>query len=438
MTAIDQPAGAGQGVLEVRYNDTPIAVVRNFGMNTLTLEYNDIAVAAGNEVRVSVRMPPRAEPYTPRDGVLTFFDGLLPEGWIRDELARARRLDPADTFSMLAEFGEDCAGALTFSNPDAPLRDPSVRWLSDAEVAELVAKLRVAPLGVIDDGVRISLGGVQEKVVVTIDNSGRVGLPIGGAPSTHIMKPTQLEPDGSERFPGIVRVEHFCMTLARRAADADAVRFNVPVTSVTRLADRDVLLVDRYDRRSVGGRIERIHQEDMCQALGLPPGRKYQNLDQHPPSLEHIAAVLRRYGQSPVDDLPALAQQVTLSACVGNADQHAKNLSVLHDGSAVRLSPVYDVVSTAAYAGVNAELGMRVGGQYHLDDVDADALIAELRRWRIGERSARAAIRAVCEPMVDLAADVASELAAAGLGHDCVEAAATRARGVAASILQGL
>jgi serine/threonine-protein kinase HipA len=428
----------GRDPLDVRYNDVKVGELVDFGEQDYGFRYSDDAIDAGNRYRLSVRMPVRAEPYLARDRFLPFLDGLLPEGWVRERLAELKRIPAGDTFAMLAAYGEDCAGALTFVDPTAGSRPSGVRWLEPAELDEVVSKLRVAPLGTaLAEGVRISLGGVQEKLVVVVDADGRVGVPIGGTPSTHILKPAPLEPDGAERFPGIARVEHYCMSLARRVAEyggegLDGVAFKVPSTSVTQIAGRDAVSIERYDR--TGNPVTRIHQEDGCQALGLSPADKYQKLTGQLPSFAAIADLLRTHAGSPISELRSLLQQVVLSVCAGNADLHAKNLSFLHVDGSLRLAPVYDVVSTAGYVGVNRELGLRIGTEYHIDDVDADALVGEAVQWGIGERAARRDLRAVCEPIAALARVVRDELDDAGIGHPRVTETADRMGAVAEAL----
>lgn len=419
--------------LEVRYNGTVIGAVHDHGMNVVSFTYEGALLDDGRSLALSVRLPPREAPYTQADRLNTFLDGLLPEDWVRQQLADLARLSAADTFGLLAAYGNDCAGALAFVEPTRAVESDGVRWLHGSELDSVVTKLRVAPLGAsIGAGVRVSLGGVQEKFVAVVEGD-RIGLPLGNTPSTHILKPTPLAPDGSERYPGIVAVEHYCMTLARelaqRAGDPrQGVSFSVPRTTVRTIADRQVLCVERFDR--TGDPVQRVHQEDGCQALGLPPDSKYQKLTSGQPSLQALAGVLRRNSRDPITELRALLQQVVFTTCVGNADMHAKNISFLHvDG--VRLSPMYDIVSTAAYVGVNQELGLRIGGEYHLEDVDRAALIAEAGSWGVGRRAAERAIDGVCSPLIELAAEGVADAVSSGGAAEQVEGVAARARQVA-------
>ena len=98
----------------------------------------------------------------------------------------------------------------------------------------------------------------------------------------------------------------------------------------TEIAARKLIVVERYDRLiSPDGAAERIHQEDFCQATGMPPDTKYE--EDGGPSLQRIASVLQDV--APAHSLIKLAQAVTLDVLLGNGDAHAKNLSLLHTAS---------------------------------------------------------------------------------------------------------
>ncbi len=386
-------------------NGRPVAEIIDAG-GQCALRYLPAVVAAEEGAYVlSASLPVRPEAYAASQGAEAFLSGLVPEGWMRDQLATNARISRDDTYALLARYGGDCAGAVSVTGPGVPTVTPDVRWLDDAALAKTIRNLRVNPLGDgADLSVRLSLGGVQEKFVAVIEG-GRVGIPVGDRPSTHIMKPTPLDPDGSERFPGIAAVEHLCLELAARMAASDGNRahgvgFTAPASDVMNVAGRDVLVIERFDRSIVNGKVLRLHAEDGCQFLGIFPTNKYeQSGDDRTPSLLRIADRLREVGADPILDLRALLQQVTLTICVGNADLHARNLTFVHDHG-IRLAPVYDVVTTAVFPGVGRDLGLRVGGRYHLDDVSGEHLVEEGRAWRIGQRAVRRAVSTCCESVI--------------------------------------
>ena len=233
---------------------------------------------------------------------------------VRPELAGAPVLSVSMPVRNLLVPGEVPDAALAGAVP-----------ASEAEVARRLRDLPVNPLGV-DRQVRVSLAGMQAKLLVT-RTAGGWALP-GTTPSTHILKPE------SPVWTSSVANESFCLEVARQAGLA------VTEAEVRRFEDVVVLAVKRYDRVVEAGAVERIHQEDFAQSLGLTPGRKYQGTGGA--SLADCARVLERWSR--VDDRLGLLDMVALSLAVGNADLHAKNLSLLHGPDhSIRLAPVYDL-----------------------------------------------------------------------------------------------
>jgi serine/threonine-protein kinase HipA len=167
-----------------------------------------------------------------------------------------------------------------------------------------------------------------------------------------------------------------------------------------------VLAVRRYDRRDAasGGIPDRVHQEDGCQATAMPPALKYE--EQGGPSLRDFAGLLRNFGDP--RDVTSLLRRMTFNMAVGNADAHAKNFSVLHDPDvpAIRLAPMYDLLSTIALEltdttgqpmRADTHLGQRVGGQADIRNVTAASLIDEAASWGIRRRAAAAIVTETLE-----------------------------------------
>jgi serine/threonine-protein kinase HipA len=284
-----------------------------------------------------------------------FFEGLLPEGTVREQLAGQLKLAASDTYGLLAELGRDCAGALQIMRGKPDRESPSVDWLSDERLDELIRELPRHPLGVsaTDEHLRLSLAGVQQKAVLVRDESGRFGRPLDGMPSSHIVKPEQI--DGE--YPGLASNECFCMRLAARCGLAAA------KVEPVRLADRPCLIVERFDRDLSTSPAGRIHQEDLCQALGLTPDFKYQHEDWRLPSYAALAQLLDDHSPTPGADRLAGALAAVFNFLVGNADAHAKNIALLHTPAGVRLAPMYDIVSTAAYPELSGELAIAIGDE---------------------------------------------------------------------------
>jgi serine/threonine-protein kinase HipA len=239
--------------------------------------------------------------------------------------------------------------------------------LTPAEVEQAVAALRQHPLGV-DQDVRVSLGGLQSKLLL-VQVDGGWARPVGGTPSTHILKPEPPE------FPGLAASEAFAQRVAALAGLAAAeVRLEA-------FGDRLVLVVTRFDRELKGGRLVRRHQEDGCQALGTNPSgpAKYQASD-GVVSYQRLAAVLAAHASDQTDQFRRLGAMVTFTVAIGNTDAHLRNHSFMHGTGTLSLAPVYDAAPTAQFAGTR-DLALWVGGQAMLAAVTRSHIVRELASW---------------------------------------------------------
>ncbi|MGH9200424.1 MAG: HipA domain-containing protein [Vicinamibacterales bacterium] len=323
---------------------------------------------------LSLSLPLARQRY-PHGVVRPFLDGLLPEGDQRTAIANDVRVSRDDSYGLIRELGRDCAGALVIQPDDEPAPPPAstltAEPLSNEDIVRLVDNLRSAPLG-IGDRVRISLAGVQEKLLLTRMPDGRWGRPVDGTPSTHILKPEIA------RYPNTVENEVFCMRFARH--------LDVPVAHVEAMTvnGRRLIVVERYDRTiRADGSVERIHQEDFCQATGTPTDKKYE--EDGGPSLRQLAGILQSAAAS--DSLDTLLRAVTLNVLIGNGDAHGKNFSIVHDEfGALRLAPLYDLMSTLSYG--DDHLAMCVDSLQRMDRVTADRLVNEAEAWGISRRRA--------------------------------------------------
>jgi serine/threonine-protein kinase HipA len=182
---------------------------------------------------------------------------------------------------------------------------------------------------------------------------------LGGAPTTHILKPAV------ERFAGVVSNEALCMTLAAH--------MNLPAAKVEtrQVEDVEYLLVERYDRKHVTidglPGVERLHQEDFCQAQNIVPEMKYQK--EGGPSFKQCFALLRNVSTAPVLDLANLLDAAIFNYLIGNNDAHGKNFSLVYPDKEIRLAPLYDAISTIYYPELNSDMAMRMGREYSSDKV---------------------------------------------------------------------
>jgi serine/threonine-protein kinase HipA len=295
-----------------------------------------------------------------------FFAGILPEESKREIIARNLGISARNDYAMLEQIGGECAGAVTFIpvGENLPERKYGYRPVSSQELAAILKELPKRPLLAGEDGIRLSLAGAQDKVAVRIEGND-ISLPLGGAPSTHILKPAV------ERFAGVVFNEAFCMRLAA-VAGLPAAKVETGIVE-----DIEYLLVERYDRvhqKNVEGAttVDRLHQEDFCQAQGIVSEMKYQK--EGGPSLKQCFALLREVSSAPVIDLSRLLDAVIYNYLVGNNDAHGKNFSLLYHGvgtanQEIRLAPLYDVVSTTYYPELSKDMAMKIGGEYSSDKV---------------------------------------------------------------------
>jgi len=340
-------------------------------------------------------MPVQAAAFT--GGVVeAFFDGLLPEGEALKMIAYDFNLSATDAYGLLQALGRDCAGALQILPADSTLEPGAgaLELLTDEQVAERLRRLRHSPLGV-DERVRISLAGVQEKMVLTLTESGWA-LPLDGAPSTHILKPSHPHLAHS------VANEALCLRIAKHAGVATT------EAEVSSFVGRDVLIVERYDRTHVGP-THRIHQEDMCQAQGISPREKYE--EHGGPSLASCAEILNLWTRGDHSLLQMLAI-TTINVAIGNADAHGKNLSLMHHANgAAELAPAYDLLCTRYYD-VDTTAGMFVDGIRHIDHIAVDNLVAEGTSWGIPEPRARAHVEQLVNELPDALKRAAAEIAA--------------------------
>ena len=311
-----------------------------------------------NAMPLSCSLPLQMEPFDDHIA-LPFFSGLLPEGKMRQLIAQQLHVSGQNEFALLDHLGGECAGAVTFwekgtAPPQFPIGD-DVQWLSSEELVELLDELPHRPMMAGKDGLRLSLAGAQDKLPVIFDGT-RIGLPLNGTPSSHILKPAIQAVESS------VTNEGFCMALA------EAMQLKPAKALIHKVGDREFLLVERYDRiLDSGGNRERLHQEDFCQALGVVSEMKYQN--EGGPNLAQCFDLVRRVTRPNAPHVLRLLDYVIFNALIGNHDAHGKNFSLLYASKGPVLSPFYDTLSTAVYPKLALKMAMKIGSKYKFTEV---------------------------------------------------------------------
>lgn len=334
----------------------------------------------------SLPIPGPGEPARSR----AFLEGLLPEGSALSAAAarvRGVRLvdgapeSAADALALLGEFGRECAGAVVALPAGHPPPTGGHYEPLDAQaLAALVRDLPQRPLGA-DPGrnIRMSLAGAQPKFLLA-RIEGRWCEPVAGAPSTHILKPTGVWAHSAHN-------EALVLAVARACGLTDSAAWTETMGETT------VLVAERYDRNVVEGCVVRRHQEDMCQAAGIRPLKKYEI---GRPS-ERMARLLREFTDEPRSHLTALFRQVAFRATVGDEDGHGKNYSLLLDDGTVRLAPLYDSLCTLVYPDLSGKMATKIGTQQSLAKVDRQALIAEGRGMGLTQAEATRELDAIAD-----------------------------------------
>ncbi|MGK2957138.1 MAG: HipA domain-containing protein [Acidimicrobiales bacterium] len=331
-----------------------------------------------------------------------FLKGLLPEGAHLQALASLAGVPTNDTYSLLARYGRDVAGALIITAGDQSPSDRkgSVEPYSGDALDQEVAGLGEHSLGVRNDS-ELSIAGLQNKLLLVKLKNGKWGRPVHGYPSTHILK---LD---DERYPGLVDAEAACLTLAHALGLAET----KPITTV--IGDKRCLITARYDRGIVKGHILRIHQEDACQALGvnLDEGRGRGKYESHGgPTFAQIAKLLRVHSNNANAGLERLAQIATFTVLIGNADGHGKNVSFLHDTEgSISLAPLYDTVPTMLWPKLRATSAMSVSGKVDFNKLHALDVIKETSRWGLDPGRSAQVVQEFTETLVATAPSVMSD-----------------------------
>lgn len=327
----------------------------------MVFEYAASWLKNPQSVPLSQSLPLQKERFN-RKACRGFFAGILPEEGQREMVARNLGISKANDFAMLEQIGGECAGAVTFipEGEALPAQDYHYRSLPKPELRKILETLPRRPLMAGEDGVRLSLAGAQDKIAVHVAGK-KIALPLGGAPSTHILKPAIA------RFEGLVFNEAFCLKLA------DSLGLPTAKATTGRAGTIDYLLVERYDRtENSAGQVQRLHQEDFCQALGVPSENKYQS--EGGPALKDCFALVRRASSRPVIDLAHLLDAVIYNLLIGNHDAHGKNFSLLYHGQSAELAPLYDLVSTVYYPELSKKMAMKLGGEAESIKIGAQQL----------------------------------------------------------------
>lgn len=335
------PRRRAHAPLRVLLNNRLVGQLAKDAGGAVSFRYDASWLGWGNALPVSLSLPLREDAYRGAP-VTAVFDNLLPDvDALRRRVAERVGADGIDAFSLLSVIGRDCVGALQFvpDTIDVPAAG-SIEGepLDDDAIGHLLGNLAQAPLGLTrDDPFRISVAGAQEKTAL-LRHEGRWLKPLGTTPTTHILKPRIGRLPGGIDLTHSVENELYCLKLAAA--------FGLPAARAE-MADFGgvaALVIERFDRLwARDGRLLRLPQEDCCQALSVPPTRKYQ-ADGGPTLVD----VLNLLGGSdtPTEDRLTVFKAQIFFWLIGATDGHAKNVSIfLSPGGGYRLTPLYDILT---------------------------------------------------------------------------------------------
>lgn len=396
--------------LVVHLDGERCGVVTQSPAGDLSFTYDSAYRLAAGATPLSLSMPLAAATHKKRV-VLAFLQGLLPDS---DEalnaIGRRYSVSPRNAFSLLTHVGSDVAGAVQVEKVGALSSDAArgrslVRSVDEREIGVMLRQV----VSEYSEGVpfsdpvgHFSLAGAQPKIALHQGPAGNWGVPLDATPTTHILKPVA----------GTIRRVDIVEQLTMRAAQF--LGNTVAQSELQTIDGLNVFVTTRYDRALVGGEWQRLHQEDLCQALSVPPSKKYQHRDGGP-GVGAIAELFRSFANDADrrDVGRSFFRAFVFNVVSGGTDAHAKNYSLMLQGERVSLAPLYDLISYAPYwDGRSAlNLAMSVAGDYALTKVSASTLISLGKQFGVADEAAEI-VDAARRGMVS-----AFESAIAGLSH---------------------
>ena len=386
--------------LRVYLNNRLVGRLLKEPSGAISFQYDESWLGWRQAFPVSLSIPLREDAYR-GEPVAAVFENLLPDSeGLRRRVAEKVGARGTDAYSLLAAIGRDCVGALQFiaDGTDTDIAGTAIEGeaVDDAALEKLLRNLGPAPLGLSrDDDFRISIAGAQEKTAL-LRHEGRWLKPRGTTPTTHIFKTQIGQLQNGIDLSNSVENEYYCLKLVEA--------FGLPVNpaGIQTFGETKVLVIERFDRRwTKDGRLLRLPQEDCCQALSVPPTRKYQS--DHGPGMVDILNLLKG-SDTPAEDQKLFLKAQILFWLIGATDGHAKNFSIfLRPGGSFSLTPLYDVLSAQPSLDARQivhkqmKLAMSVGTNrhYRMDEIHARHFVQISDQAGLPKAIVRAAIEEV-------------------------------------------
>ena len=340
------------------------------GDNEFTAEfrYSDDYLVQETARPISLSLPLTDQPYGPAQ-TRSFFEGLLPEGFLRRTVAENNRTDAGDYLSILEMLGSECLGAVQIRGEDFVSVEPEYRELDPDLMFRLASEGATTSADLVVEA-HLSLTGASGKIGAYLSSDGKWYLPVGNAPSTHILKQSHI------RYDHVVENEQLAMQTAALMG------ISSPESRIIRAGEGDeghvLFATERYDRTMEGTVRElgglpcplRLHQEDLGQALGIAAADKYERAGGM--YMKRMFDLLKKRSAAPIEDQMRLWDIIVFRWLIGNTDGHIKNFSLVYDRhlKSVRLAPAYDILSTIVYDTHSRQMAFSIGGELEWERID--------------------------------------------------------------------
>lgn len=399
-------------ILEIQGKQVAVGYIEGELFEDARFHYDEEYLTQNDPKAISVSLPVQKEPFS-AERTKVFFEGLLPEGFMRKTIASNMHFDERDYLSILYYLGKECLGAIRIG--EAGDEDKTgYDVISSEQVRQLAAEGATKSSELVIK-THLSLTGASGKVGLYYDEENdKWYLPSGTAPSTHIVKQSHI------RLDGIVTNEQLSMMAAAKCG------IDIPESFIINMGkgiDSEVLFATkRYDRvineksEIIGGlkRPFRLHQEDFAQALCIAAADKYEKDGDN--YVTRMFEIIRNHSGNPLEDQLKLWRRIVFDYVLGNTDAHIKNFSLLYsyDLGEKRLSPAYDMISTAIYEASTREMSFNIGGKRSLDEIGRDDFVTMASQVGIGERVAMNVFEDVLNRFEDSIRKSVAELSSIG------------------------